>query len=415
MSGAEPAELTTPAGPRRRLLFVNRSYWPDVEATGQLLAELCEQLATLADVTVICGWPLHELSAAEKQAARQRAHRGVRIRRVWHTRFNKRSFWGRVCNMLSFAVSASLAALCGRRPDVIVVETDPPFLCLLGRAMQRLRRTQLVCYLQDIYPDVAVALGKLRKGWLVRCLDRLFYGVYRRAEAVVVLSRDMQEHLSHKGVAPERLHCIPNWIDVREVHPVKTANALRRRQGWDDKFVVMYSGNLGMSQPWQMLLDSIGLLRDEPALKFALIGGGAAETMLRQALRQQGLAEVEMLPYQPKAELATSLSAADVHLVFLDQRIAHCLMPSKIYGVLASGTAALVVAPSTSELAQLVIAGEAGVAVAEESASALADAIRRMASDRQQVRRWGENARQLAERECDLRRAVAQFRGVLSI
>ncbi|HMP78157.1 MAG TPA: glycosyltransferase family 4 protein [Pirellulaceae bacterium] len=414
MIEAPPTPPDSAASPRRRLLFINRSYWPDVEATGQLLTELCERLAHRFDVTVMCGWPMHSMSADDMANARDRERAGVRIRRIWHTRFNKRSFWGRICNMLTFAVSASLAAMFGRRPDTVIVETDPPLLCLLGRVLQWARRTRLVCYLQDIYPDVAVALDKLRDGWLVRLLDRLFYGVYRRADAVVVLSRDMRQHLEAKGIDPAKLHCIPNWMDVSAVVPVKVDNPLRKLQGWQDRFVVMYSGNLGMSQPWGMLLEAMASLQSETQIQFALIGGGAAETFLREQIAQRRLANVAMLPYQPKSELSISLSAADVHLVFLDRRIAHCLMPSKIYGVLASGTAALVVAPPHSELAELVISGDAGTHVAEESAAALAAAIRQIAQQPDRVRHWGLQARILAEREFDIQRAVDQFLTVLA-
>jgi glycosyltransferase involved in cell wall biosynthesis len=394
---------------RKKLLFINRSYWPDIEATGQLLTELCERLATDYDVTVICGHPVqsHVTVSANDGAARQR--QGVTIRRVWHTRFNKASFVGRVMNMVTFLLSATWCAFTTRRPEIVIVETDPPILCLLGRAVQVVRGVKLVCYLQDIYPDVAVALGKLRDGWLTRLLDRWFYGIYRRAEQVVVLSQDMQQHLIHKQVSPERIRCIPNWIDTQAVYPVKQQNAFRQQHGWDHKFVVMYSGNLGMSQPWDQLLGAMDLLQDTPSVQFVLIGGGAAENYLREEIQRRRLTGVTLLNYQPKSELATSLSAADVHLVFLDHRITHCLMPSKIYGVLASGTMSIVVADATSELAQMVAQAQAGIVVSEESSQSLATAIRQIASLPETVRAAGSNARKLAEREFDLTASYRKF------
>ncbi len=394
---------------RKKLLFINRSYWPDVEATGQLLTELCERLADEHDVTVICGHPVQTQVAAAQGDRVIRDRHGVSILRVWHTRFNKASFVGRVINMVTFLLSATWCAFTTRRPDVVIVETDPPILCLLGRAVQVIRGARLICYLQDIYPDVAVALGKLRDGWLTRLLDSWFYGIYRRAQYVVVLSQDMQQHLIRKQIPAEKIRCIPNWIDTAAVYPIKHENALRMKRGWQEKFVVMYSGNLGMSQPWTQLLGAMELLRDEPRLQFVLIGGGAAANWLGDEIQRRKLTQVEMLEYQPKSELATSLSAADLHLVFLDQRITHCLMPSKIYGVLASGTMSLVVAAASSELARMVEHAQAGQVVSEESAEPLAAAIRSLLEQPELVIQAGQNARRLAEREFDLSASYQKF------
>src|SRR5262245_15328850 len=120
---------------RPRLLFINRSYWPNVEATGQLLTELCEDLAADFDVTVICGGARQVVENVPPGAEQLRERRGVRIRRVRHTQFNKASFVGRLANMLTFQIAATLSALFAQRFDLVVVETDPPFLCLLGHLL----------------------------------------------------------------------------------------------------------------------------------------------------------------------------------------------------------------------------------------------------------------------------------------
>ena len=204
------------------LLVLNRSYWPDAEATGQLLTELCESLAESIDVSVICGQPNQNpgCDAFRKWGARIR--NGVAVRRVPHTRFSKRARrrW-RAVNMLTFMLSASITAILGRRPDVVVVETDPPLLCLLGGLIQRLRGCRLVVYLQDVYPDVAKAMRQLPR-WFPYCLvHRLFYRVYRNADHVIVLSHDMERHLVASGVAGEKISVVPNWVDARSVYPVK--------------------------------------------------------------------------------------------------------------------------------------------------------------------------------------------------
>ena len=378
-------ESRNPSNPRLRVLILNRSYWPDAEATGQLLTELCEDLSATCDVTVIAGQPNQNPEGADFVHRGWQLRNNVQIRRVWHTRFRKTSFAGRVLNMVSYLLAAFCAGLAVRRPDVIVVETDPPVLCLLGGLLKLWHRARLVVYLQDIYPDVAVALGKLSEGLLARLLRRLFVAIYRRADRVVVLSRDMRTWLLEQGVAAEKIACLSNWIDTHLVHPRKQANQFRTRYGLQNCFVAMYSGNMGLSQRLELVLDAAEKLKERADLRLVLIGDGASRTRLEKSAYDRGLDNVLFLDYQPKAELAESLSAADVHLVMLAPALTQLLMPSKIYGVWASGTASLVLAKPESELATLTQTHCTGRIVPPHDATALADALRWAAEHRQEL------------------------------
>ena len=373
-----------------KMLFINRSYWPDVEATGQLLAELCEELSTRLHVEVICGQPNQNPGSFLYRRWGRQVHNGVVVRRVPHTTFSKR--WRRrwrALNMLTFMCSAAIAAFCGSRPDVVIVETDPPLLCLLGRMLQKLRGCRLVVYLQDIYPDVAKAMHQLPPWFPYRIVRDLFYRVYRGADHVIVLSRDMEQHLIASGVAPEKISVVSNWVDTRAVYPVKIANSFRREHGLNDRFVVMYSGNLGLSQNLGRLLNAASLLRDRGDIVFALVGDGASRFTLEQEIVRLELRNVRMFDYQPKDQLAQSLEHADIHLVVLEPALAPYLMPSKIYGVLATGTPALVLADPKCELARLVESEDVGVVVPPGDVMALATQISFCADNAGLMRKLG--------------------------
>jgi glycosyltransferase involved in cell wall biosynthesis len=391
------------------VLFLNRSYWPDTEATGQLLTELCEDLAPTMAVSVIVGQPNDNATGAAYRRRGVEVRHAVRIRRVRHTRFAKRSLPGRVCNYLSFFIAALWAAVWIERPDVVVVETDPPLLCLIGRYMQRIRGAKLVVYLQDIHPDIGIALGRIRNGPLVRTLRRLTFGAYRRADCVIVLSDDMRQRLADSGVDPRRIVCHRNWVDTELVQPLKSENPFRKHHGLHREFVVMYSGNLGLCQRLEDMIAAANLLRDRADIVFLLVGGGALEQRLKEQVGDLGLSNVRFLPYQPKAKLSESLSAAEVHLVPLDSRVASCLMPSKLYGVLASGTPLVAVAPEDCELAELTRRHAVGVVVAPGEPRALADAIQRLADRPGELPEMGRRARELAESQYDRKQATASF------
>ena len=419
------------------LLFLNRSYWPDAEATGQLLTELCEDLAPHFDVTVIAGQPNDNPTGADYRRGGTEMHQGVRIRRVRHTRFPKRFLPGRLVNYLSFLIGAFWAALWIKRPDIVVVETDPPLLCLIGWFLQRVRGARLVCYLQDIHPDIGIALGRFKlpsffgrgrapcrapcthgrgRGegcWPLRVLRRLLFHVYRGADRVIVLSRDMRDHIARSGVNPERIACLPNWIDTSIVRPVKQGNPFRTRNGIDGQFVAMYSGNLGLCQRLEDVIAAAGCLRERSDILFVIIGEGALKRQLQQEVERQALANVRFLPYQPKSQLSESLSAADVHLVPLDERIASYLMPSKLYGILASGTPLVAVAPEECELAELTIEHGFGLLAPPGQPEALAEVIERLADQTWDLAEMGVRARRLAETQYDRRRVTARFHALL--
>lgn len=399
---------------RPRVLFVNRSYWPDAEATGQLLTELCEDLAASFDVEVIAGQPNQNPEQAEFRRHGVELRNGVAIRRVRHTRFSKASFLGRLANYASFFVAALVAAIRSQRPNVIVVETDPPLLCLLGAVARWRHRCRLIVYLQDIYPDVAVAVGKLRDGWLTSWLRRLFFRVYRTADRVVVLSEDMKSVLRGGGVASSTIRIIPNWVDTSTVWPVKHDNAFRRRHDLDGKFVVMYSGNMGLCQRLETVLSAAELLRHRPHILFVLVGNGASRADLETLSQERRLSNVRFFDYRPRSELPESLSAADVHLVSLDPRVTNCLMPSKLYGILASGTALVAVAREHCELSQVVQEATVGLVVEPDNPRALASRLLWCADHPRQLQEMGMRARALAEARYDRRISTSCFAQMLS-
>jgi glycosyltransferase involved in cell wall biosynthesis len=392
-----------------RVLFFNRSYWPDAEATGQLLTELCEDLAGQFDVTVVAGQPNHNPSRATCRSWGRDSRRGVSIRRVPHLRFAKRSLVGRAVNMLTYLAGAAVSAFFAPRPDVVVVETDPFLLPILGRVLAWRHRARLVVYLQDIYPDVAVALGKVRDGAFTRILRRWLFAIYRRANRVVVLGEDMRELLTRSEIPEERITVLPNWSDTTRVYPVRENNAFRQRQNLGGQFVVMYSGNMGLCQSLDDVLDAAARLRARSEILFLMVGDGASRPRLEYFVRRHELTNVRFLPYQPQSDLASSLSAADLHLVPLDARVTGCLVPSKLYGILAAGVPALVIADRRCETSRVVERTGTGRVVAPGDSELLAEAIDWCASHRDELAIMGARARRLAETEYDRKIATGRF------
>ena len=392
---------------KRRILFLNRSYWPDVEASGQLLTELCEDLAGEFDVHVIAGQPNQNPDGTSFRRQGVEIHHGVTIHRVWHTQFRKAWLVGRALNLLTFLVSAAIAALIVPKPDVIVTESDPFLLSIVGRWLKRFRGTKFVAYLQDLYPDVAIALGKVREGWLTRLVRSQLAAAHRTADRVIVLGEPMKQLLIASGIEKDRLLILPNWADTEQIRPLRPA-------GLNDRFVVMYSGNHGLSQQLDQILDTAVLLRERDDVEFVFVGDGASKPQLVARAESEKLANVRFRPYVPKSELAESLSSADVHLLTLDPRVEHCLAPCKIYGILASGTPVIAVVNEDSLVGALVREHGVGLVVPPGSSVQLAEAVRRLAENRDLASDMGIRARALAVAEFDRRQATTRFAEMLN-
>ncbi|QDT55855.1 putative glycosyl transferase [Caulifigura coniformis] len=352
-SGSSAAAPAT----RARLLFINRSYWPDTEATGQLLTELCEDLASTGefDVHVLCGQPNHVSIKGEQVDQDAVHHCGVTIHRARHLQFAKKSMAGKLLNLMSFTVAAWRTSARLPRPDIVVTETDPFFVGLLGRRLQKRLGCRFIAYLQDIYPDIAVACGKAREGFLIGRLRSALFGAYSKADRVVVLSRDMKRRCIANGVSDDRIEIIPNWSDVTALYPVKVNNAFRKEHGLEGKVVVMYSGNMGVPHLLEPILDAAEGLAGDESVVFYFVGGGVQKETLQASAERRRLSNVKFLPYQPKASLSQSLSAADIQIVSVKPGVISCLMPSKVYGVLAAGCAVLGIAPPDSELGEMIV------------------------------------------------------------
>src|SRR5258707_8274549 len=173
-----------------RLLFINRSYHPDVEATGQLLAELCADLARVYDVTVLAGRPNFVTTEVRTSLIGHESHEGVHIVRIRNLRFTKSSLLGRAVGLVSYLLLALWAGLTFRRPNLIIAETDPPLLGLLGAFLKWWHRCPFIFYLQDLFPEVGLALGRLRPGLLTRLLWWATQVGLLRADRVIVLGED---------------------------------------------------------------------------------------------------------------------------------------------------------------------------------------------------------------------------------
>jgi colanic acid biosynthesis glycosyl transferase WcaI len=394
--------------PDSAVIFVNRFFHPDHSASSQLLSDLAFDLAAKGRRVVIVTSRLRYDDPAARLPAREEV-RGVEVRRVATSGFGRAGLAGRALDLVSFHVSAGVALLAlARRGDVVVAKTDPPLISVVAGWAAALKGARLVNWLQDVYPEVAAALG-VGAGPAVRMLTALRDASLRQARVNVVLGRHMADRL--KAAPADRIRIIANWVDETTVTPVAAAdNPLRRAWGLEDAFVVGYSGNLGRAHEYAAMLGAAKALADDPRIVFLMIGGGHQI----EALRAAGLPNVHFQPYQDAAALGQSLSAADIHWISLRPELEGLIVPSKAYGVLAAGRPILAVTAADGEIARLVAEHGCGLQCDPGDAEGFAAAVRALADDPERVGRLGAAARRASETTFSRQAALAAWRGALA-
>jgi putative colanic acid biosynthesis glycosyltransferase WcaI len=392
-----------------RLLVVNQYYWPGVEATAQLLTELCEALAGEYDIRVLTG----VLHGHEDRPRRETRH-GVRIVRVPSTAFERSRLRLRALNYVTFIGSALAAGIGGRRPDIVLCMTDPPMVGDVGLAVARRFGVPLLVISQDVFPEIATEVGRLESRLLIGVLRRLISLYLRRADRVVAIGDTMRLRLEEKGAPTERIRVIPNWIDTKETSPRPHDNEWAEQHGLVGTFVVMHSGNVGHAQNLDVLVRSATFLRDPEGMRIVIVGFGARHgEIVGLAERLDVVDRVKFLPYQPRDVLPLSLSAADVHFVGLVQGLSGYVVPSRLYGIMATGRPAIVAAEAEGETAQLVERVGCGVVIPPGRPELAAMTIRDMHAGRYDLEAMGARGREYVTRDADTRVALGRYREVL--
>ena len=376
---------------------------PDLAPTGEVMSSIAEGwVAEGHRLHVVTALPWYMHHAIEPGwDGRLVRHEDVpwgRITRVHPFPTDKTNIPARALAFGGFTVLAAVVAAAGRhRPDVVLAMSPPLTLGVAGWLVARARRVPFVFNIQDVFPDVAIEAGVLRGRRAIDAAYRLEGFTYRRADAVTVLSDDLHDNVAAKlpAAQADKVHVIPNFIDTGRIVPGERENPYRHEFGLAGKTVVMYAGNLGFSQPVELLLEAAAAFRHDPSVVFVVNGGGSARASL--VALAEGLENVRFVDLQPKERLAEVLAAADIHVVLLRSGLARSSVPSKLYSILAAARPLVASVDPGTEVARTVERAGAGLAVAPGDAEVLTTALRRLIENPAEAAAMGVAGRRFVE------------------
>ncbi|MBI1295530.1 glycosyltransferase [bacterium] len=341
---------------KHRLWIISELYYPETTSTGHILTKIAEGLTESFDVRVICGQPGY--SARGTQAPAQEIHNEVNIQRCWGATLDKDILPLRLINLVTITISFWVSALrCIKRDDLVLVVTNPPTLPFAIALACQIKGAKCSLIVHDIYPDLAVAAGKLASGSaLVKWLNLMNIWLYRSMERIFVLGRDMQVKIAEKlDKRKERVVVATNWADLDTIVPAtRNANSLLQELNLIDKFVVQYAGNMGYPNDIETIIEAASILKEQGEFHFLFLGSGAKKRLIECAVEDLNLANVTTLGHRPRSDQSIFLNACDVALIALVVGMKGISVPSRTYNTLAAGKPIIAIVEDDSELAIII-------------------------------------------------------------
>ncbi|KPJ93595.1 MAG: colanic acid biosynthesis glycosyl transferase [Gammaproteobacteria bacterium SG8_11] len=410
-----------------KILFLNRFFYPDHSATSQMLSDLAFFLSNYGHEVNVITSRLRYADPKDQLPAFEQIN-GVSVHRVWTSRFGRYFLPGRAFDYFTFYLSAAWRLWrLAENETIVIAKTDPPLISVVARFVVAIRKSQLVNWLQDLFPEVAIAL-RVRgfEGWFGRWLIKVRNYSLNHAEMNVVIGERMRDKLISEGVAPDKIQVIHNWADGKAIRPVRSeelgvmskqekseGDTLRKEWGLERNFVVGYSGNLGRAHEFKTIIDAAGKLNKEKDNVFLFIGGGAQVELVKEEGRKRSLDNLMFKPYQPREMLNQSLGLPDVHLVALRPEMEGLIVPSKFYGIAAAGKPTLFVGDAEGEIANIINRHQMGVAIQTGDSDYLARTIQELKNDTEKTKALGEKAREVFEKNFDMDIALEKWEEVL--
>lgn len=402
------------------ILLISHTFAPDGVSSAVLMGELaCELKNAGHTLTVLTSTPHYneEPEARARQPMRRccfglyyrSEHLGIP---VYHAAVSTkgRQLGFRVLDILRFHIVSTLIGLVlVRHYDIMLVPSPPLTIGLSAWILKLFSRKPFIYTVQEIYPDVAVKLGVLTNLHLIRFFEWMELFIYRRAARVTVISERFRHILRQKGVSAEKVAVVPNFVDTRFIKPERRQNDFSSALQLDDQFVVLYAGNIGLTQSFETILAAMKRLADLQDITLLVVGDGTRRQWLEEQLAQGKHPNVQLHPYQPRSRVPQIYGTGDLCLVPLKKGTAKDTFPSKIYTIMAAGRPVIASSDPDSELTDLVTSANCGWHVPPDDAEALAQTIRYVYQNRDSARAKGLNGRHYVVTHFSRRAVTAKY------
>lgn len=396
-----------------KFLLISQVFYPDQVSTANLFTSLCSIIAE--NNTEVEVWSAQPSYTGRVRQPAKLNYNGIKIHYLPSTNFSKNSIPGRFINVLSFTISVSIKLIFTKAKTPVWTHTTPPFLGIVVSLLCSLKKIKFVYVLLDIFPEGLIRLGKVsRRNPLILYWNRLFIQTLKRSEKIIVIGRDANLWLNEKlNESVSKLNYIPLWQDDRLLYPMNfDVNNFVIENGLTDKFVVQYSGNMGL---WNELGTMGDAVRENiKDVVYMFVGGGLRKAELLNRFSMKTQKNVLLLPFQANSNFNDILNASHVQIVTMKEGLEGIAVPSKIYGILAAGKPVIAMVPENSEIAFIIKEENCGVVLNPHDLPGLINAIKMLKSDQNLLQKFGRNSRIAFEKKYTIRIIAERYQKLLN-
>jgi colanic acid biosynthesis glycosyl transferase WcaI len=401
-----------------RILLLTPYYAPDMGPSAPLFTMLSEGLVKRGHevivVTTVPHYPSGKVNSLYKGKWIHRSvENGVKISRVWLPSFDRSNFALRLQQFLFYQIGAVRAEF-SQNYDVVLVANPALWIWLPFFYYVSLRHKPALFSVHDVYPDVGVTLGVFRNRFVISVVAFLERYCLNRSRFVRILSESFRPGLLKLGLPESKMVLIYDWVDTELIQPLPRNNRFARENELGNYFVILYAGNIGLSQGLENVLTAAEKLAGYRDIRFLFVGDGPGREHLMSQAVSLNTGNVQFIPFQPRERLPEVLASADVSLVILRKGIGTGSLPSKTFSILASGRPIVASIDEHSETWNLIQRSQAGLCVRPEDPSELVNAILTLKNDKELRERLGQNGRTWAENRHSPCSATIQFENLLA-
>jgi glycosyltransferase involved in cell wall biosynthesis len=400
-----------------RILFITQYFPPEVGAAASRIQDVSEELSALGhDVTEVSEIPNYPTGIIHRKYRFKLFHKerinNIKVIRTFVLASGRQSFLQRILLYASFMVSSVFGSLFINGIDAVVATSPPLFVGFSGYCVARLKRAKFIFDVRDLWPESAIALGELHNRVLKRLSVRLEQFLYRKADRITVAVPGFREKIAQNQAMQDKIWPITNVVDQDKFALRADRELYRRSHGWQDKFVVLFSGNHGLAQGLTTIMEAANLLKDHPDILFLFVGEGVEKPHLKNVQKDLFLEQVIFVDEQPREQMPVYISMSDVCLVPLrDLSLFDNALPSKMLEYMSCSRP--IIGTLRGEAKNLLEQAKAGMVVDPEDARQLADAIV-MLRDQPQLRKtFGESGRQYVSRNYSRDQRARSFESVV--
>lgn len=337
-----------------KLVLISEFFYPYKTGTQKILTELAEDLVENGlEIDVLTT----DNAYREKKLSlpRNEVYKGVNIKRIYSTAFDRDNKLGRIINYLTFTLSVFWNLLTKKGYDKILFVSNPPLVPYIGYLMKKFRKKEYVYLVHDIYPDVAEKLNVISKDGIVyRVMDKINNKIYSNASKIIALGVDMKKVISNKGIDEDKIDIVTNWADSNNTFEKSVEDEFYNKYNLKDKFNILYTGNISKVHAIDTIIDVARELKSNDKIKFTFVGSGSNKKYLESIIKEEDLDNIQLYDYMFGEEYNNLLNCADMFITTLQKGIEGLGVPSKTYTYMSVSKPIIAIMSEYSEIGNMV-------------------------------------------------------------